>query len=66
VRSIVTCGVNASSRPRRSFSNPLITDNATDKVKVPIVIPASEMIAITDTNRSRRRARKYRSPIKYS
>ena len=43
-RSIVTCGVNASSRARRSFSNPLMTHNATDKVKVPIVIPASEMI----------------------
>ena len=31
LRSMVTCGVNASSRARRSFSNPLITDNATDR-----------------------------------
>jgi hypothetical protein len=35
-------------------------------VNVPIVIPASEMIAISDTNRSRRRARKYLSPIRNS
>jgi hypothetical protein len=43
-----------------------MTHSATDKLKVPIVIPASEMIAITDTKRSRRRASKYRSPIRNS
>ncbi len=43
-----------------------MTHNATDKVKVPIVIPASEMNAITDTKRSRRRASRYLSPIRNS
>ena len=60
---MVIWGVNASSRARRSISNPLITDNATDKANVPSVTPASEMMAISETNRSRRRARRYRSAI---
>ena len=63
---MVICGVNVSNRPRRLFSNPLITDSASDNANVPKAIPASEMIAISETNRSRRRARKYRRPIRNS
>ena len=66
LRSMVTCGVKVSNRPRRFFSNPLITDSASDSANVPNAIPASEMIAISETNRSRRRARKYRRPIRSS
>jgi len=63
---MVICGVNVSSRWRRFFSNPLITHNVSDNANVPMVIPASEIIAISDTKRSRRRARKYLSPIRNS
>ena len=34
--------------------------------KIKSVTPASEMIAMSETKRSRRRARRYRSPMRYS
>ena len=57
-RSIVICGVKASRRLRKSSWKPLITDSATVSANVPSVTPASEMIAMSETKRSRRRARK--------